>query len=203
MFLKDSLHHAYFIEGEREAVLAKLESFLDKAFKIVRQGHPDVHYAEHESFGIDEGRELQSMQSMKPVAGDKKIFIIVLRSITSEAQNSLLKVFEEPTPGTHFFIISSSQSILLPTLRSRVVVVSHTSARNQNFESEMAEFIKMPLKERLAYVAEMIEEKDKSKAEVFLNALVAELHKKNLKGNEKAIKEIISLSKYIQRTYAI
>lgn len=198
MFSKESLHHAYFIEGEKEPVLADIESFLEKAFKIVRQGHPDIHYAEHESFGIDESRSLQDMQSMKPVSGDKKIFIVVLRSITSEAQNSLLKVFEEPTPGTHFFIISSSQRILLPTLRSRVVVVSHASAKNQSFESEAKKFTSISPRERLSYVIGMIEEKDKASAEGFLNALVAELHKKKMKEKAREIKEILSLSKYLK-----
>jgi len=198
LFQKDSLHHAYFIEGEKQSVLADIENFLENAFKITRQRHPDVHYAEHESFGIDEGRALQDMQIMKPVLGDKKIFIIVLRSITNEAQNSLLKVFEEPTPGTHFFIISSSRRILLPTLQSRVVVISHSSAKNISFEKEARDFVTMTPKDRLAYVSNMIEEKDKSNAENFLNALVSELHKKKLKENTVAIKEILLLTKYLK-----
>lgn len=202
MFNRDNLHHAYFIEGERAAVLADIEAFLNDAFKIVRQGNPDVHYAEHESFGIDEGRELQGMQSLRPVAGDRKIFIIATGAITSEAQNSLLKVFEEPTPGTHFFVISSSQRILLPTLRSRMVVVSHPSARSSylaSTELNVKRFIKLSPKGRLEYVAPLIEEKDKSKAEAFLQALVAELSQNGgIKKSAPAIKEILMLVTYLK-----
>jgi len=196
MFDKDSLHHAYFIEGDRQAVLADIEVFLSEAFGIVRQGHPDVHYAEHESFGIDEGRALQNMQMMKPVVGDRKIFIVAANSITSEAQNSLLKVFEEPTPGAHFFVISSSGRILLPTLRSRMVVITHDSARKKNRVNDVKNFIAMSPKARLAFVAPLIEEKDRSAAEEFLQSLIAELDRSRSKG--KVIKEIISLVRYLK-----
>lgn len=192
---KDSLHHAYFIEGEKEAVLFDIENFLLKAFQIVREGNPDVHYAFHESFGIDDSKALQDMQSMKPIVGDKKIFIIALESITSEAQNSLLKVFEEPTLGTHFFIISSSQKILLPTLRSRMVIISHDSTKNQKNNTDIKEFISMSLRDRLAFISNMIETKDKTATENFLQALTAELHKTK---NMKVIKEILSLTKYLK-----
>lgn len=202
MFPKDTLHHAYFIEGERAPVLTDLEAFLKDSFNIVRQGHPDVHYSEYESFGIDEGRSLQEMQSLRPVLGDKKIFIITLDSITSEAQNSLLKVFEEPTPGTHFFVISSSSRILLPTLRSRMVVVVHTSAENKSYDSDAKKFVTLSPKERLEYVANIIEEKNKARAEEFLQALVAHLAGAGLakaspqRGN--ALKEILTLTTYLK-----
>ena len=195
MFSKETLHHAYFIEGNKEKVLLDLEAFLKDAFKVVRQGNPDVHYGEHESFGIDEGRDLQSMQSLRPVLGDRKFFILFVESITSEAQNSLLKVFEEPTPGTHFFVISSSDRILLPTLRSRMIVVTHPSASKIDMRGEARKFIPMSPKARLDFVAPMIEEKDKAKVEEFLQAVVAELH---AKGAWKSIKEILLLIGYLK-----
>ncbi len=201
MFPKDTLHHAYFIEGERAATLADVEAFLNDAFGIVRQGHPDVHYAEYESLGIDESRDLQAMQSMKPVMGDRKIFIIATSSITSEAQNSLLKVFEEPTPGTHFFVISSSQRILLPTLRSRMVVISHPSATSNSVNVDAKKFIKMGPKDRLEYVASLIEEKDKATAEDFLQALVGELAgglQKAPPVRVAAVKELLILIRYLK-----
>jgi DNA polymerase III delta prime subunit len=202
MFQKENLHHAYFIAGERRAVLLDLEKFLKDAFSIVRSGHPDVHYAEHESFGIDEGRALQDMQIMRPVLGDRKIFILHVGSMTSEAQNSLLKVFEEPTPGTHFFVISSSPRILLPTLRSRMVVVFHPSATDNSSEVMAKRFATLSPKERLATVAPLIEEKDKARAEDFLQSLVAELSRGGMekagKGRARAIKELLSLISYLK-----
>ena len=195
MFQKDSLHHAYFIEGDRSTVLAEVERFLKDSFDLSRHGDPDVHYAEYDSFGIDEGRALQVMQSMRPIAGERKIFIMSVNSITSEAQNSLLKVFEEPTPGTHFFVISTTQRILLPTLRSRMVVVTHESAGKSDMKSDARKFIPMSPKARLEFVAPMLEDKDKAKAEEFLQAVVVELHRT---GHVRPIKEILLLIKYLK-----
>lgn len=195
MFNRDSLHHAYFIVGDKAEVLIDIEKFLEEAFSIVRHGHPDVYFAEHESLGIDESRALQEMQLMRPVKGDRKIFIVSVGAMTSEAQNSLLKVFEEPTPGTHFFVISSTERILLPTLRSRMVVVSHPSAQKSDMKAEARKFIPMSPKARLAFVEPYIEEKDKAKAEEFLNAVVSELR---AAGKMEAVKEIVSLIKYLK-----
>jgi hypothetical protein len=195
MFDKNTLHHAYFIEGEKTSALASLEAFLKDAFGISRQGHPDVHYSEYDSFGIDESRSLQEMQSMRPVMGDKKIFILVTGAITSEAQNSLLKVFEEPTPGTHFFVIASSARLLLPTLKSRMVVVRHESAPNDMGQAGAQAFMEMSYKDRLAFVATMIEEKDKTIVEGFLAALIQELH---IMGKMKAVREIMPMMGYLK-----
>lgn len=197
MFQKDNLHHAYFVEGKHDAVLAYIEAFLLDAFGITRQGHPDVHYAEYESFGIDEGRALQEMQGMKSVVGDRKIFILSVNSITNEAQNALLKVFEEPTPGTHFFVISSSHRILLPTLRSRMVVVTHDSSNVNSVTEDAKTFLSLSPKARLDFVAPLIEEKDRVKSEHFLQALIAQIaQSRDVAKNAPALKELLTLVTY-------
>lgn len=202
MFSKENLHHAYFIEGDSNLVLKEIDDFFHNSWKITRAGNPDIHCVVYESFGIDEGRDLQQAQQLRPFSGDKKIFIIVTNSITHEAQNSLLKVFEEPTAGTHFFVISSSQRILLPTLRSRMVVITHASHREIDFGAEANKFMRMSIKSRLEYVSKIVEEKDKTKAEEFLQALVSELSKKGLEKSSlktsSTIKEIVMLIKYLK-----
>lgn len=202
MFDPQALHHAYFIEGDRAAVLADIDAFLERELSLVRQGHPDVHYFEYESFGIDEGRMLQEMQLVRPLVGDRKVFVIAADALTSEAQNSLLKVFEEPTKGTHFFLVSSSRRVLLPTLRSRVVIVSHPTSYETSLAAEAKAFVGMSLKDRLAFVAEMVEEKDKARAEGFLLALASELRGDGLAGaspaRASAIKEVLSLASYLK-----
>lgn len=200
MFSKDSLHHAYFIEGEKTAVLATVEAFLQDAFDLKRGGHPDVHFSEYESMGIDESRALQAMQSMRPLLGDRKIFIITVQSITNEAQNSLLKVFEEPTSGTHFFVISPSQRILLPTLRSRMVVLTHSST-DGNAGVGAGEFMKLSYKDRFAFVAPLIEEKDRFKAENLLQGIVSVIDedKESLdKSKGEILKELLILIRYVK-----
>ncbi len=52
-----------------------------------------------------------------------KYLILGSTSFTKEAQNSLLKLFEEPPRNIEFIIISPTKSNLLPTVRSRLGVV--------------------------------------------------------------------------------
>jgi len=203
------LHHAYFIFGDKENILSDINNFLEKSLNIKRQGNPDVLFYDYEVFGIDEGRELQSKQYLKPVISDKKIFVIYFDSITVEAQNALLKCFEEPALGTHFFIISNSDSFLLPTLRSRIVVIRHKETYKRLKDSEetndsslVKEFINSLPKKRLEIVSKMVEEKDKNLATSFINNLILELCNDDIKKisnkKAKAIKEIVNLSKYLK-----
>ena len=52
-----------------------------------------------------------------------KYIIFGGKSFTKEAQNSLLKVLEEPPRNIEFIIISPTKSNLLPTVRSRLPII--------------------------------------------------------------------------------
>ncbi len=54
---------------------------------------------------------------------DTKYIIIAAKEFTSVAQNSLLKILEEPPTNIEFIIISPTKSNLLPTVRSRLPIV--------------------------------------------------------------------------------
>ena len=56
-----------------------------------------------------------------------KYIIIGSHSFTNVAQNSLLKVFEEPPKNIEFIIISPTKSNLLPTVRSRLPILKGES----------------------------------------------------------------------------
>lgn len=62
---------------------------------------------------------------------ESKYLIIVAHTLSSIAQNVLLKLFEEPPQHIFFIIITSSKSALLPTVRSRLPVVHKTQANEQ------------------------------------------------------------------------
>ena len=96
------LHHAYAIEGDKKTIISELYSFLENNMGIQTKANPDFYFNEFKNFGIDNGRELQNQASRKAMQGNMRIFVITISSITSEAQNSLLKLFEEPAEGVHF-----------------------------------------------------------------------------------------------------
>lgn len=185
----EKFHHAYCLEGGREDVSKKLLEFLERDLKFSVKGNPDFYYGDFDALGIDEGRLINEMQSRKAVSMPRRIFIISANFITREAQNSLLKMFEEPAGGAIFFLIISSASILLPTLRSRMMIVNLNRGA-ENDETEKSEktanlfnakkFIKSGVGERLAMVKKISdkiadEEASRSIVADFLNSVEREI----------------------------
>ena len=157
MFNKDSLHHAYFIEG---GTFEDIESELHK-IKFNPHGNPDFWRLETENLTIDDARVIKDLQSQKPIAGERRVFVVETFSMTKEAQNALLKVFEEPTAGALFIIIAPSAHILLPTLRSRMVVVSDRKRAPERLSPiDPKKFIQNPPAKRIEMFKPILEYKD-------------------------------------------
>ena len=185
-----SLHHAYVIEGDSKETLPALVSSLEKKCSVISQGNPDFWVKEFDSFGVDDARTLREMQMRKSATGENKFFIISLTTITEEAQNALLKAFEEPTEGTHFFIIASSLSQFFPTLLSRVIPVSRSQdsieVLGEDIVNQAKKFLTASSAERLSLIAGLLEAKDKYQIQVFLNALEKSMVD-NFKSKEKNV----------------
>lgn len=169
-------HHAYFFTGDS----AKALDFLDKNLDIKKQGNPDYIFQKLETLSIDDSRGLKLIHSKKPF-GEKRIVIVQTDSIPVESQNALLKLFEEPEPNNHFFIIIENPQ-LLPTLKSRVQFV--------HFEKEdesVSKFLKLGKKERLDFVKEL------SKTEGY--QLADGIGK--IKKDRKTLEAVVKVKKYI------
>jgi len=116
------LHHAYALVGDRKKVREELFAFLTKDLKFPTISNPDLWHKEFNVFKIDDSRALNEAHLNKPVKYNRKIFIVFANFITKDAQNSLLKIFEEPKAETTFFLVLPAISGLLATLRSRIIV---------------------------------------------------------------------------------
>lgn len=190
----NNLHHAYAIEGEKKSILSELYYFFENELKIQTKANPDFYFNEFENFSIDNGRELKDYAFRKSVDGNIRIFVIVISSITTEAQNALLKLFEEPTKGIHFFIITQSSKIFLPTLRSRFNIISQGQSLGNATENILVDkFLKAVKSERIKLFDNIIKEKNKEEALNFLNNLEAVLYKNKTKDTE--IFEILQKSR--------
>ncbi len=172
----NNLHHAYFLVGDKKHILNSLISFIETEVGFETSGNPDFWLGGFDNLSIDDARAISESSERKDFSNGKKIFIIQTDFISLEAQNSLLKVFEEPTEGTHFFIISP-QDMLLPTLRSRMQIIEFKSLNTEKVES----ILNMKLKDRLLKVKEITdgisdEEKTKQDAIRLLNSVEEELY---------------------------
>lgn len=153
------LHHAHIIEGEYDAVAPLLVSALERHLNIPAKGNPDLMNRFYETLGIDEARELKDAQTRAGFDGARKIFIIGAESFTHQAQNALLKTFEEPTLGTHFFIILPRAEMLIPTLLSRVLVVTGNVVSTDDARESAEKFLDATLEGRFAMAKKMAEKK--------------------------------------------
>ena len=88
--------------------------------------------------------------SLKPFEADCRVIIVWLpERMNEECANKLLKILEEPYPGTYFILVSEQPERLLTTIRSRTQtilipmlergVVADTLKKNYGFDPERAE----------------------------------------------------------------
>jgi len=174
------LHHAYIIEGAHCAVMPGLIFAIERNLNISTKKNPNVFIERYQIFGIEESCRLKILQSRTGFSGadtkipPQKLFLISANSLTHEAQNSLLKIFEEPTIGTHFFIIIPHADIILPTLRSRVLIIKTKERFTKDEDYLFAkEFINVCLEDRFTLVKKLSEKNnnDKIDRELFRRVL--------------------------------
>lgn len=73
---------------------------------------------------INSVRDIKRESSLSQVEIGKKIFLILnAEMMNAEASNSLLKILEEPLPGTILLLTTSSKDQLLPTIVSRCQLI--------------------------------------------------------------------------------
>ena len=88
----------------------------------------DIVFMQFEDMGINDARQFKSRAIQRPYARSRVTFVIKVQSITREAQNSLLKLFEDTPSTAQFFVIIPTKNLILKTLLSRFFV--HEVARN-------------------------------------------------------------------------
>ncbi len=162
----NNLHHANLVIGDPlEAERSLIDFFAGEGEALV--GSPDFFLLREKTFGIDEARSLAN-SAIRKAFGKRKVFLIAPEKITFEAQNALLKTFEEPIAETYFFLCLRDEGLVLPTLLSRMQVVRMNGAHKVS--AEVQKFLGMGVKDRLTFAKKFVEaEKDLS---VFLDDLL-------------------------------
>lgn len=92
-----------------------------------REGVWSTHSEDVRGLYLAMARTLRKMAHRKPAMSERQVFIIaeaeelVPQESSPEAANALLKLLEEPPPGTFFVLTSPRPGRLLPTIRSRTL----------------------------------------------------------------------------------
>jgi len=178
------MHHAYYIEGSAGE------------FEEYKKLIPHFVAQKYERFGIDEARALTQLASLKNIEGEA-VFFLALGSITNEAQQALLKLFEEPQSGT-VFILLAPHGAFIATLKSRMLPYPKPIVEFSRSDLLAKDFLKMRSKERSDLIAKMLKDEEGAKERVrdFVNALEVVLAK-DVKKNKQGLADIAIVRDYL------
>jgi len=180
-----NFHHGYLLAGDpaisREMAFEAAKVILSANDIVSRlSAHPDFFYQQFELFSVKDSQELRRKASLRPLFGNSKVFVVEIFSFSLESANALLKTFEEPYEGTHFFVIVPSLEDVLPTLRSRLTVIDSGMSQeiiNEEKKKFYEKFLRDLPAKRLDMIQNIIKDKDKEKAIEFVNELEIMLEK--------------------------
>ena len=134
------------------------ESAVPEKYKIQSV---DVAHVVRDRLGIDDVRKLIATAAQAGVTKDGRVFVIVTQNIPVEAQNALLKLFEEPPRDAQFLVVIPDENMLIPTLRSRVQVTDAKSSVDA-YSEDFTTFLGMSQKERMDHIASLAKAKSVS-----------------------------------------
>ena len=163
---EDRVSHAYIIQGEKgsgKGLLAHLFAMgiqcekdysepcmeCESCTKAIRGNHPDiitVHHEKPETISVEDiRRQVVDDVQIKPFSYPHKVYIIHdAHKMTVQAQNALLKTLEEPPEYAVLILTAENAEALLPTVRSRCVILSMRPVCDGDVASYLMREMKMP-----------------------------------------------------------
>ena len=205
-------HHAIFFEGNFKTDIDAVINFFARDLEFDKQGNPDILIFTNEKLSIEKAREIRQYAGALPLK-EKFLHIIVGFDIANlEAQNALLKAFEEPGISAKFYVIAPSFKSLIPTLRSRMMQIDLENKSEQTlFKKEVTEFLKGGSGKRVKIVekiADDLKEEKISKGDIhiFLKTLKDEVLKSTWEpGSQVAelISSIATAEKYLESSSSV
>lgn len=135
--------------------------------KINSGTHPDIYRLGKNKVSVDDVRDVRSQAYLSSNESDRKVFILEnIEKFNVQSQNALLKVLEEPPKGVVFILTCSSKSSLLPTVLSRVCVLT-PSPHDSSYYTETASGLlgKNADEESVAVIASYLETYEDADAE--------------------------------------
>ena len=163
---QDKVSHAYILNGQRgsgKKLLAKLfamalqcESGKSEPCGECRSciqtnngNQPDIITVRHEtpsSISVDDVRQQINGDIMiKPYSSPYKIYIVPEADLmTVQAQNAILKTIEEPPEYAIIFLLTENADSLLPTIRSRCVMLKLRNIKDKLVKKYLMEQMQIP-----------------------------------------------------------
>lgn len=160
-------HHALLLEADKSTAF-NLRNFL--------KDENDIFFIEKDEINIEDAGLIKQNAVLKPAYGDFRILIISTGKFGREAEQSLLKILEEPPRETKIILVTPNSKFLSPTILSRVIKIK--SERLEPNE-EVLEFLKKTQLERQKEVENILKDENVNIFS-FLNNLEESITSNNL-----------------------
>lgn len=147
-----------------------------REIELLRERHA-VSVVDRQLWGIADSRSLMEEIYKTEGSGRPRAFALICGDITVEAQNALLKVVEEPPAHSRIIFFLAPEATLLPTLRSRVQMVSAAASSNSKPTPVFIEWEQLSLREKMSAIETRIKKKDDAWIEQLVRGAQATLQK--------------------------
>jgi len=170
-------------------IVSSINNILDSLMQILPKHNTRV--VRNELTDKDEFLLAQANATIKEsyiATSDKKYIILCGSTFRKEAQNSLLKVLEEPPKNIIFIIVTTSKSTLLPTILSRM---PHKFLKEKKQIDELSLNLKnIDLKDTYNFLKEN-QKISKTEAKALIESMIYKINTQKIK---LTIKELDSFS---------
>jgi len=189
-----------------KTVIEEIENILDSA--QISHNHPDLLYFKAgEKLGIAQARKIKGHFSLKPYSAKGRVVVLEDAStLTIEAQNSLLKILEEPPREAIILLGAPSEANFLPTILSRVSIQHTSSSLSLRAEGpgviqvhtvhNIEKLLNSNIEERFEYI-----EKLKEREEFLLSLVI--FFREHLPANKDFVKELLLAEQWAKQNVNI
>lgn len=161
----------------------------------VLQQSADVEHVLVDSFGIEDARLLNERAHRRAYGLEGRAFLISASVFTTEAQNALLKLFEDPPHAVTFYVVVPREDVLIPTLRSRFVLAGSTKFAKDT--AAFSDFMRMSYKDRLEEVAAHAKQKNTAWFESVMAGAEQYCESQLQNENQQNIKSVLQVRNYL------
>jgi hypothetical protein len=145
------MHHAYLYRGQEPFSLSGYAKFFPD--------NSHISHRHYDTIGIPEVRAI-IREVILTVAGESAHHVLILEAgnLTNEAEQAMLKVFEDPRPGVSLVLILPPGYQLIATLRSRFYELPVVNS--DEVVSEFLTFKDLSYAARLEMISDRLNKKD-------------------------------------------
>lgn len=165
-----------------------------------------------DKIGIEDVRILQKKMFLKPFKSPVKAALIKnAESLTPEAQNSLLKLIEEPPANTIIILTASSKDMLLSTILSRGKIIELKDESLNLSNREISQYLNILISLCSATIGERLKlaqdlAKNKEEAILWLEKMILIIRQKlisEVNNNNGAIEQLSNTLTSFQKTHTV